>query len=185
MLSDVSCDSEQSPSYDMYGDSDLSQNLDDSVSASETGPVLQVLELANGETIWHVLSATPHIVYLQVSRSIVNDLRSGSTYDGDDMSTFNRQSFASEFSTGSPSASVHEAGGMQLRFKEHKRTSSKSSYSATSQYGSALRKKTVGIPINRPETKVSIEDGKWCTTAYRNFRCFIVHPHRSGDWLNL
>jgi len=41
-----------------------------------------------------------------------------------------------------------------LRFKEHKRTSSKSSYSATSQYASALRKKTVGIPLNRPETKV-------------------------------
>ncbi|KAJ7083828.1 hypothetical protein C8R43DRAFT_1052001 [Mycena crocata] len=70
---------------------------------SESGPAVEVIELANGETIW----------------SIVNGLRDE---DDDTDGYANRASFASEYS-------VREGGdGVQVFFKEHGRKGSSSSF---------------------------------------------------------
>lgn len=70
---------------------------------SESGPAVEVIELANGETIW----------------SIVNGLRD----EDDDADAYaNRASFASEYS-------IREGGdGVQVFFKEHGRKGSSSSF---------------------------------------------------------
>ncbi|KZS99005.1 hypothetical protein SISNIDRAFT_480593 [Sistotremastrum niveocremeum HHB9708] len=101
-------------------------------SPSEQGPAVEVLELSNGETIW----------------SIVDGLRSG---DVEDASTFqSRQSFSSEYSGPLPSPGARDFDGVQLRFKEHKRMSSKSS---ANSYNANPRKRALS-PGPRPETKV-------------------------------
>ncbi|OBZ75877.1 hypothetical protein A0H81_04772 [Grifola frondosa] len=121
--------------YEMYtGESRNGGHLDSQGAGSsqqpqidtipESGPALEVIEMANGETIW----------------SIVNGLR-----DGDGESLYgDRSSFISEYS-------VRESNseGVKLFFKEHARTSSKSS--ATSFLS---RKKLHAKGANRPETKV-------------------------------
>jgi len=101
-------------------------------SAAPAGPALQLLELANGQTIW----------------SIVSDLRD---MPGDDMVSLDRQSFASEFSR---PASPSYDDTMQLRFKEHQRQTSKSS--ANSFLSSAPKNPTPQprSTAPRPETKV-------------------------------
>ncbi|KAF8894697.1 hypothetical protein BD779DRAFT_1669167 [Infundibulicybe gibba] len=94
------------------------------LAASESGPAIQLVELANGETIW----------------SIVNGLR-----DDDDESGYaSRASFASEYSTRETSE------GVQIFVKEHGRAGSKSSTSN----GSLVSRKKSLTGKNRPETKV-------------------------------
>jgi serine/arginine repetitive matrix protein 2 len=76
---------------------------DAEIPNDESGPALEVIELANGETIW----------------SIVNGLRDDdveSAYGG-------RASFASEYSTREPNND-----GVQVFFKEHTRKGSGSSF---------------------------------------------------------
>ncbi|KDR81794.1 hypothetical protein GALMADRAFT_239997 [Galerina marginata CBS 339.88] len=74
-------------------------------AASEPGPALEVIELANGETIWN----------------IVNGLR-----DGDDESIYSgRTSFASEYSS-----REHGNDGLQPFMKEHARSGSRGSVSS-------------------------------------------------------
>ncbi|TDL27580.1 hypothetical protein BD410DRAFT_762665 [Rickenella mellea] len=93
--------------------------------ANGEGQAVEVIEMANGETIW----------------SIVNGLR------GDDSESVyqNRISVASEFSV-SPQESE---GDHQLFFKEHVRNTSKGSNTSF-----LSRKKTLNAGLNRPETKV-------------------------------
>ena len=106
----------------------------------ESGPAIEVIELANGETIWcvachvDVLKADAHNVF----RSIVNGLR------GDDNESFygDRASFASEYSLRDG-----QNDGVQLHFKEHARSGSKGSMN------SFMSSKKQGT-VNRPETKV-------------------------------
>lgn len=107
----------------------------------ESGPAIEVIELANGETVWYVLHAsqdTFDIHAYNVLRSIVNGLR------GDDNESFygDRASFASEYSLrDGPNDAV------QLHFKEHARSGSKGSMN------SFVSSKKQGM-VNRPETKV-------------------------------
>ncbi|KAF9466343.1 hypothetical protein BDZ94DRAFT_1233950 [Collybia nuda] len=82
--------------------SDTLQTQGDYLPTSETGPALELVEFANGETIW----------------SIVNGLRDD---DGESIYT-GRASFASEYSTRETTE-----GGLQIFVKEHVRSSSKSS----------------------------------------------------------
>jgi len=108
----------------------------------ESGPAIEVVELANGETVWYVLG---HVfqgmlgIHAYIAfRSIVNGLR------GDDSESFygDRASFASEYSLrDGPNE------GVQLHFKEHARSGSKGSTS------SFVSSKKQGM-VNRPETKV-------------------------------
>ncbi|KAH9483993.1 hypothetical protein JR316_0003471 [Psilocybe cubensis] len=73
--------------------------------AASDGPALEIIQLANGETIWN----------------IVNGLR-----DGDDESIYSgRASFASEYSTREPGND-----GLQAFMKEHARSGSKGSISS-------------------------------------------------------
>jgi len=96
----------------------------DGLHPSESGPALEVIEMANGETIW----------------SIVNGLRD------DDAESFygNRASFASEYSL-----KESNSEGVQVYFKDHGRSSSKGSASSF-----ISRKKQPAQSVNRPETKV-------------------------------
>ncbi|KAI0948569.1 hypothetical protein AcW1_005414 [Taiwanofungus camphoratus] len=90
----------------------------------ESGPALEVIEMANGETIW----------------SIVNGLRDddGESFYGD------RTSFVSEYST-----KESNSDGLKLFFKGHERKSSKGSTTSFS-----LRKRQQHSKgTNRPETK--------------------------------
>ena len=105
------------------------------------GQALEVIELANGETIWYVY------VLFSVHRSCLNDLGVRSIVDGlraDDAESVypRRSSFQSEFSAG-----AHDSDGEQLFFKEHARTGSKGS-----NRSGLFRRKTTGPA--RPETKV-------------------------------
>lgn len=97
----------------------------DSLPVSEAVPAVEVIELANGQTIW----------------SIVNGLR-----DDDDESEYagrgSRASFTSEYST------RESEGGLQVFVKEHGRSGSKSSNS------SFLARKKPLPGQQRPETKV-------------------------------
>ena len=108
----------------------------------ESGPAIEVIELANGETVWYVIryvsQGTFDIHAYNVSRSIVNGLR------GDDNESFygDRASFASEYSLRDG-----PTDGVQLYFKEHGRSGSKGS---TSSFMSSKKQGAV----NRPETKV-------------------------------
>ena len=108
----------------------------------ESGPAIEVIELANGETVWygsrHVSQNPLDAHAFNVSRSIVNGLR------GDDSESFygDRASFASEYSLrDGPN------DGVQLHFKDHARSGSKGSMS------SFMSSKKQGMG-NRPETKV-------------------------------
>ena len=108
----------------------------------DSGPAIEVIELANGETVWyaprHVSQNTVDIHTINVFRSIVNGLR------GDDNESFygDRASFASEYSLRDG-----PTDGVQLYFKEHGRSGSKGS---TSSFMSSKKQGAV----NRPETKV-------------------------------
>jgi len=91
----------------------------------EAGQAIEVIEMANGETIW----------------SIVNGLRA----DDADSIYQRRVSVNSEFS-----GVGHDSGAEQLFFKEHTRNASKSS-----SVSNLVRRKTTGThTANRPETKV-------------------------------
>src|ERR1700761_5412564 len=96
---------------------------------------------------------------MHMNRSIVNDLRSSSLGDDDDMSVLRRQSFSSEYSV--PPSPSQEGGsnGVQLMFKEHKRMSSKSS--GNSYLATTLKRRGTngGSAGPRPETK----GGSWST----------------------
>ncbi|KAF7363312.1 hypothetical protein MSAN_00986400 [Mycena sanguinolenta] len=90
--------------YDMYpGEKSASSSAAEvaqNAPISESGPAVEVIELANGETIW----------------SIINGLRD----EDDDLDGYaNRASFASEYSAGE---------GVQVFFKEHARKGSGSSF---------------------------------------------------------
>ncbi|KAJ6496532.1 hypothetical protein C8R47DRAFT_1114440 [Mycena vitilis] len=93
-------------SYDVYSGEKAAGSLADTSQngpVSEAGPAVEVIELANGETIW----------------SIVNGLRDE---DDDTDGYANRASFASEYS-------IREGGdGVQVFFKEHGRKGSGSSF---------------------------------------------------------
>ena len=114
----------------------------DGAQPLESGPAIEVIELANGETVWyapcHVSQGALDIDAKNVPRSIVNGLR------GDDSESFygDRASFASEYSLrDGPN------DGIQLHFKEHARSGSKGSMN------SFVSSKKQGVG-NRPETKV-------------------------------
>ncbi|KII89004.1 hypothetical protein PLICRDRAFT_160024 [Plicaturopsis crispa FD-325 SS-3] len=114
--------------YEFYSgadQNDRSQSNGENMPTSESGPAVEVIELANGETIW----------------SIVNGLR-----DDDLESNFgSRASFASEYSLRDTSADA-----VQVFFKDHTRKTSKDS---NSSYVS--RSKKLAPPgAHRPETKV-------------------------------
>ncbi|KAF8188401.1 hypothetical protein BJ912DRAFT_401756 [Pholiota molesta] len=125
--------------YDMYsGESrvpsmvagDVNAHVDqqhtkgDNLTAFEPGPALEVIQLANGETIWN----------------IVNGLR-----DGDDESIYSgRTSFASEYSTREPGTE-----GLQV-VKDHARSGSKGSVSSFI----SKKKPSPQQGKIRPETKV-------------------------------
>ncbi|KAF8911121.1 hypothetical protein CPB84DRAFT_1763367 [Gymnopilus junonius] len=94
--------------YDMYAGENRATNADPNspaeqhMASSEPGPALEVIELANGETIWN----------------IVNGLR-----DADDESIYSgRTSFGSEYSSREPGND-----GLQSFLKEHARSGSKGS----------------------------------------------------------
>ncbi|KAK7014989.1 hypothetical protein R3P38DRAFT_2998808 [Favolaschia claudopus] len=115
--------------YDMYsGDRATGSSAPETVSNGpvlDTTPAVEVIELANGETIW----------------SIVNGLRD----EDDDLDSYaNRASFASEYSVREGSGD-----GVQVFFKEHGRKGSGGGG------GSSFlpRRKTL-ISKSRPETKV-------------------------------
>ncbi|KAF8162952.1 hypothetical protein B0H34DRAFT_672070 [Crassisporium funariophilum] len=85
---------------DPNGHADQQSSKGDNIAVPESGPALEVIQLANGETIW----------------SIVNGLR-----DGDDESIYTgRTSFASEYSQPGND-------GVQAFVKEHGRSGSKGS----------------------------------------------------------
>ena len=114
----------------------------DSATPLESGPAIEVIELASGETVWYVVGyvsqGTFDVHAWNMSRSIVNGLR------GDDNESFygDRASFASEYSLrDGPNE------GVQLHFKEHARSGSKGSMSS---FMSSRKQGTA----NRPETKV-------------------------------
>jgi len=97
----------------------------DPLPASDAVPAVEVVELANGQTIW----------------SIVNGLRDDeeeSVYTG----RVSRASFASEYS-----ARENGEGGLQVFVKEHERSGSKGS-------NSSLSRKRPLHGQQRPETKV-------------------------------
>lgn len=96
----------------------------------EPGPALELIEYANGDTIW----------------SIVSGLRND---EDDEESIYNgRTSFASEYSTGTQGG--QEWDNMQVTVKEQARSNSRGSYSSF-----ALKsKKQAAQGKSRPETKV-------------------------------
>ena len=117
----------------------------------ESGPALEVIELANGETIWYVLGPprprlalisgadTPRLFpgrACSPGRSIVNGLRDddGESFYGD------RASFYSEYS-------VRDSDNVKLFFKEHERKSSKGSVNSFL----ARRKSTSQSPSPQPQ----------------------------------
>ena len=112
----------------------------------EAGPALELIEMANGETIWYALAALlKGFVGCNLTllfRSIVNGLRDddGESFYGD------RASFYSEYS-------VKDDSNMKLFFKEHERKSSKGSVNSF-----LSRKKSQQQPKGaaRPETKVGV-----------------------------
>ena len=114
----------------------------DGAHTLESGPAIEVIELANGETVWCVprcvFRGTFDVHAYNAPRSIVNGLR------GDDNESFygDRASFASEYSLRD---GANDA--VQLQFKEHGRSGSKGSMS------SFVSSKKQGM-ANRPETKV-------------------------------
>lgn len=113
----------------------------DSQGNPELGRGVEVIELANGETIWLVgVSRTPGCFLTEMYiRSIVNGLR-----DEDAESVYaSRNSFASDYSMQPPNGD-----GVQVVFKEHNRAGSKGSNS------SFLSRKRLPTGKNRPETKV-------------------------------
>ena len=132
--------------YEMYAEDSRAPSVAhqrddvDGAHPIESGPAIEVIELANGETIWWVLHHTccdKHIEYI-ACRSIVNGLR------GDDNESFygDRASFASEYSLRDGAND-----GVQVHFKEHARSGSKGSTN------SFMSSKKQGM-ANRPETKV-------------------------------
>jgi hypothetical protein len=106
----------------------------------EPQPALEVIELANGETIWFGSSMYSVLVPCShpMRRNIVNGLR-----DGDDTSVYTRSSFVSEYSAqgGNESPNVFTKG--------HNRSGSKGS---AASFASPNKKGQQGKI--RPETKV-------------------------------
>jgi len=91
------------------------------------GPALEVLQLSNGQVIW----------------SVLDSLRAE---DEDDSESLFRRSMAS--------SRGNDADDLEVRFKEHRRWSSKgSNYSQASQAASR-RRQVPGTSGPRPETKV-------------------------------
>lgn len=119
-----------------FSDSDISPDA----AGPEPTRAVEVIELANGETIWCAPLALYSDNIFNISpRSIVNGLR-----DDDVESLYaSRSSFASDYSPAEPGAN-----GVQVLFKEHNRTGSKGSTS------SFLSRKKSNTGKNRPETKV-------------------------------
>ena len=117
------------------------QNSKAEQGVADSGPALEVIQLANGETIWLVFMV-PMLLHCRSNtliRSIVNGLR-----DADDESLYTgRTSFASEYSTREPGSD----GGSSFT-KEHSRTGSKSS---TLSFTSKKKPQQGKV---RPETKV-------------------------------
>lgn len=131
-------------SYDMYGD-------DRSINGWEPGPRntlqtsenptqpggervgVEVMEMANGESIW---SVRPPLVYLadQEVRSIIRGLRDGESTDRSQVASL--------------SSDLSRENGVQVFFKGH--TKAKMSQSSTQSF--RLRK-TLPAGDDRPETK--------------------------------
>lgn len=67
---------------------------DEGQAPQEVHPALEVIELANGETVWYVFSEVfPSLTEL-VFRNVINGLR-----EADEGSVYSRGSFVSEYST--------------------------------------------------------------------------------------
>ncbi|VDB99951.1 unnamed protein product [Peniophora sp. CBMAI 1063] len=98
----------------------------DALNNLEPGSAVEVLEMANGETVW----------------SIVNGLRDPDALDAEEAFYGNRASFMSEYS-------MRDDEGVQVYFKEHARKGSKDSASSF-----LSRHKAQQEPSKRPETKV-------------------------------
>lgn len=113
----------------------------DNMTPSDSGPAIELVEYANGESIWLValFNVEMHTRFLpQSNRSIVNGLR-----DDDMDSVFpNRASFASNYSSQDGNEPV------QVRFRQHGRSGSTGS---TSSF--ALSSKKLQPGSVRPETK--------------------------------
>lgn len=132
----------------MYGDpAELGQNGQAALSEADSRPAIEVIEMANGETVWSVPSNFDHVTQslLKALRSIVNGLRE----EDEDEYADHRASFGSDYSsvTGDANQSTE---GVQVFIKEHRRNASKGSQ----QSHSTRKGKKVG-GANRPETKVS------------------------------
>lgn len=111
---------------------------------AETGTGVEVIQLANGDIIWFVLSqflAVAIFIYFRcLLRNVVNGLR-----DDDEESLYTgRTSFGSEYSQDNSSS-------MQVFVKEHGRSSSKGSQA------SFMSRKKLNGGKSRPETKVRIQ----------------------------
>ncbi|KAF9646271.1 hypothetical protein BDM02DRAFT_3130507 [Thelephora ganbajun] len=144
--------------YEMYAEDSrapsVSHQRDDVDGAYplESGPAIEVIELANGETIW----------------SIVNGLR------GDDSESFygDRASFASEYSLrDGPN------DGVQLHFKEHGRSGSKGS---TSSFMSSKKQGVVNRPETKVFFSSPAQIGRLIETLSKgtDSGSFNVLPHR-------
>lgn len=124
----------------------------------EPRQAVEVIEMANGETIWCVTSRACHIDFCSkifLFRQIVDGLRSEDT----DSLYYRRASFNSEYS-----AMTHpESDTEQLFFKEHthNRQASKGS---NKSFGSRQK------PAFRPETKVS---SFWCVRCGNILMVFL------------
>jgi hypothetical protein len=111
----------------------------------DSRPAIEVVEMANGETVWYgsrVSQSCPELILL---RSIVNGLRE----DDLDESYENRQSFASDLS------GEQSVEGVQVFFKEHTRQASKgSNHSFLTRMYKKPRSPNPGAL--RPETKAGL-----------------------------
>ncbi|KAG6841685.1 hypothetical protein C0991_008323 [Blastosporella zonata] len=117
---------------------------DESAVAPDSGAAVELIHLANGETIWFVMLLCYLHIFSSASRNIVNGLREE---DDDDSVYTRRTSFASEYG---PRGATN-GDGVQVFVKEHGRSGSRGS---TSSFISRKRNQTQGKP--RPETKVCL-----------------------------
>ena len=117
---------------------------------------------------------------MHMNRSIVNDLRSSSLGDDDDMSVLRRQSFSSEYSIPPSPSQERGSNSVQLMFKEHKRMSSKSS--GNSYLATTLKRRGTnsGGAGPRPETKVC-NPPTWTMVSYKvDVQVFFSSTHQIG-----
>jgi len=137
-------------------------------SPSDSGPALEVIELANGETIWFVCCMTSAGRQVDpFDRSIVNGLR-----DDDAESAYpSRVSFASEYSAQEPNGD-----NVQVMFKESARSESRTSNNSSYAPPKAYFQGKV-----RPETKVCCCSDDVMNSLNILSRSTIARLHKLAD----